>query len=155
MLRDIHTEGRLRRILRLARNRDLQRAAANTMMAVALVFPILVVALDQHGVERLPNHAHAVPLGAAAPPHIHSFEIAHSSSATNHAARGAKAPAILPRQPPVALLTLPFGQDAGFQLPVPPAEPNGRPDAATPADGSTPTEAVLAPPDHPPRSQLG
>src|SRR5581483_8821259 len=54
------------------------RSVLRLCAALMLLFPVLVVAFDHHGVERLPGHAHLTMDGESVPPHFHGFEVPHS-----------------------------------------------------------------------------
>ena len=53
-----------------------------SLLAVALAFPTLFVALDHHGVERLPTHLHVTSTAGVADAHAHTYDVAHSHAGT-------------------------------------------------------------------------
>jgi len=57
------------------------RCLGAATMALLVVFPLLLAAMDHHTAERIPGHQHSVPLGEPAPSHDHEFGSAHEHSA--------------------------------------------------------------------------
>ena len=62
------------RFLSLARARQCLGRLA---LALAVVSPMLLVALDHHGAERIPGHEHVAPSGQPVATHAHLFEQPH------------------------------------------------------------------------------
>jgi hypothetical protein len=52
-----------------------------SLLAVAIAFPSVFIALDHHAVERLPGHLHLAALGEIAQNHAHAFEEPHTHAA--------------------------------------------------------------------------
>ena len=48
------------------------------LLAIAIAFPSVFIALDHHAVERLPGHLHLASLGEIAQNHAHAFEEPHA-----------------------------------------------------------------------------
>ena len=48
------------------------------LVAVAIVFPGFLIAVDHHGAERIGSHEHVAPPGPLDPSHSHGFERPHT-----------------------------------------------------------------------------
>jgi hypothetical protein len=71
------------------------------LLAFALLTPILLVAIDHHGAERIATHAHLSPVGENVPPHVHGYEVPHTHGAPS--ANPEVAPLIVPAVPTVVV----------------------------------------------------
>src|SRR5690242_6442265 len=106
------TVSRVRRLARWAASPRCRRWLANTLAALVVVFPMLVVSLDHHGAERIASHQHANSVGETPPAHLHGFQVAHVHDAGASKAH-TTAPAIAAAEP-VALMVLSLAQDAAM-----------------------------------------
>jgi hypothetical protein len=59
------------------------------LLALAVVFPGLLVAFDHHGVERIPAHAHLSMASSPQEGHSHAYEHGHEHSETSLSAEDA------------------------------------------------------------------
>src|SRR5438067_13639546 len=86
-----------RRVLRAARSPRCREDVARAAMVIVLLTPILLLAADHHGAERLPTHAHAAPAGRTVSAHLHSFEMPHVDGV--HTPVSVGAPVVVAPQP--------------------------------------------------------
>jgi hypothetical protein len=56
---------------------ETRRAVGQLWIAFALLWPMLLLAVDHHGAERIPTHKHIDPLGEPAVEHAHGFTLGH------------------------------------------------------------------------------
>jgi hypothetical protein len=54
------------------------RWISRIVIALALLWPVVLVALDHHGAERIPEHEHVLPIGGTVTGHLHGFELPHT-----------------------------------------------------------------------------
>jgi hypothetical protein len=118
-----------------------------------IVFPIVVIALDHHGAERIPGHEHLTPFGETPPAHLHGFEVAHVHGPAVTTAP-ATTPALATAQP-IVLTILSFLQDAALR-------PNGAPSpmvgvlqTGVPSAAALTAQTAPTPPTPPPDARRG
>jgi hypothetical protein len=101
-------------VLHLVRSPRCREYAVRAITAVLLLGPILLLALDHHGAERIPTHSHVEPLAQAAPPHVHGFEVRHVDTPVRNVEPPATPSVVAPE--PAAVLVLSFAQVLGMPL---------------------------------------
>lgn len=102
----------MRRLVRLARSAECRGIVSRGIAALALLFPLAMVVLDHHGVERIPIHVHLSSVEKPAVFHAHGFDTPHIHEP---GAVVTTAPAVV-ASVPVAVLVLAFAQVAGLPL---------------------------------------
>jgi hypothetical protein len=77
-------EGSVRETWQLIWCHETRRAVGQLGVVFALLWPLLILAADHHGVERIPTHEHVDPLGTPAPEHQHAFSLDHAHDVADH-----------------------------------------------------------------------
>jgi hypothetical protein len=138
----------MRRLVLIAAVCRARHWTGRVTLAVALLFPIVVVALDHHGAERLPGHQHVGQFGESAEPHAHGFQVPHT-----HEAPGSVSPDLTPTVAPAqqaAILVTALLESVGLPfLALGMALVRGRRFRVRTAPGLT-DQVAFAPPTPPP-----
>ena len=94
----------VRQFLRFVRSPKIVLAGVSAVAGLALLFPVFLIVIDHHGIERLADHQHALPSEGPLPPHVHGFEINHVHSSTFAPAMGPSVPSVVPSVPLLAIV---------------------------------------------------
>src|SRR3954453_1516119 len=112
------TSAAFRSLVGLLRSPRSRQQLAQVWAALTLLGPVLLLAFDHHGAERLPNHVHLTAAGQSVPGPLHGFQVPHvdrrgeNASPSDETAIVAAAPA--------AVLVLTLAQTVGLLSGQPP-----------------------------------